>query len=194
MEISMPEKVYSRKPRYTQLVALIFIGFVIAAGVGVIILDIDFFSVFDTANRFIPRVTRFTKTDPEGSGDSRNLTLYLSLANPGSRRIFFIREGDPTRPTNIDVRIWLNGRFITSQEIRPDLVLLPGSDFTLVVNFTVEDVYDSTSYGSQIVEAEESGEWNWEIMYPMRIFVEWLYIRESHLRSPWSGIEEVPVL
>ncbi len=193
MEISMSEKVYSRKPRYTQIVAVTFIGLVIASGVGVVILDIDFFSVFDTANRFIPRVTRFTKTDAEGSGDSRNLTLYLSLANPGSRRIFFIKEGDPTHPTNIEVKIWLNDHFITSQEIRPDLVLMPGSDYTLVVNFLVEDVYDSSSYGHHIVEAEANHQWDWTIQYPMRIFVEWLYIRESHLSALWSGIEEVPV-
>lgn len=193
MEISLPEKIYSRKPQYTQIVAVIFIGCVIGAGLGVVILDNDFFSVFDTANRFIPRITRFTKSPEEGGGDSRNLTLYLNLANPGSRRVIFIREGDPTRPTNIDVRIWLNGHFITSQEIRPNLVLSPGSDFTLIVNFSVEDLYDSSSYGSQIAEAEESGEWNWDIQYPMRIFVEWLYLRESHLRAPWSGIEEVPV-
>ncbi len=188
----MPEKTYSRKPRYTQIVALIFISCTVAAGFGTVILNNDFFSVFDTANRFIPRVTRFTKS-PEGPADSRNLTLYLNLANPGSRRIFFVRDGDPTRPTNIDIRIWLNGHFITSQEIRPDLILFPGSDLTLTVNFTVEDLYVSASYGANIAEAEESGLWNWDIQYPMRIFVEWLYIRESHLRAPWSGIEEVPV-
>jgi hypothetical protein len=194
MGISMLEKTYTRKPnlRYTQIVALIFIGCTIASSAGIVILNNDFFSVFDTANRFIPRVTRFTKS-PEGPSDSRNLTLYLNLANPGSRRIMFIRDGDPTRPTNIDIRIWLNGHFVTSQEVRPDLVLLPGSDLTLIVNFTIGDLYESTSYGANIAEAEESGTWNWEIQYPMRIFVEWLYIRESHLRAPWSGIEEVPV-
>ena len=191
MGISLPEKTYMRKPRYTQIVALLFIGCTLASGLGIVILDSDYFSVFDTANRFIPRITRFTKS-PEGPGDSRNLTLYLSLANPGSRRIFFIREGDPTKPTNIEIRVWLNDRFISTQEIRPDLILMPGSDFTLLVNFTVDNLYGSTSYGVHIAEAEESGVWNWEIQYPMRIFVEWLYIRESHLRAPWSGIEEVP--
>ncbi len=191
MGISMREITSLRKLRYSQLVALLFIGCTVSSAVGIVILNNDYFSVFDTANRFIPRVTRFTKS-PEGPGNSRNLTLYLNMANPGSRRIFFLREGDPTQPTNIEIRIWLNGHFITSQELRPELILLPGSDYTLTANFTVEDLDIPTSYGSYIADAEETGLWNWELYYPMRIFVEWLYIRESHLRMPWSGIE-VPV-
>ena len=155
----MLEKTYTRKPklRYTQIVAVIFISCTLASSVGIVILNNDYFSVFDTANRFIPRVTRFTKS-PEGPGDSRNLTLYLNLANTGSRRILFIRDGDPTRPTNIEVRIDLNGRFVTSQEIRPDLVLLPGSDLTLVINFTVEDGLGDNRVTS-ILEDREGNLW-----------------------------------
>jgi hypothetical protein len=85
------------------------------------------------------------------------------------------------------VILTLNNEFIAQRDVYPNLTLQPGSNETLVVSFTV-----TGRYAQFIIQAEQSGQWNWDIAYPMRFYVDWLFVMAQNFHEPWSGIQEVP--
>jgi LEA14-like dessication related protein len=165
-----------RKPRYRHLAIAFFVASVILCSFGSASLSVEYSAVFDTFGRFGPYVVALTKGIV--SEDSRLITVYLKVPNSGTRPIYLYEYG---------VYLYLNDHAVAQRDIFPNLTLQPGSNDTLLVQFTV-----TTGYVQYIIDAEQTDQWNWIIRFPMRLYVGWLTIRASQLGQTWSGIEEVP--
>lgn len=164
----------ARKARYRNLVIAFFVASVIVSSAGSLVLSIEYFAVFETANRFNPSVFRLTKQNV--TEDSRLISVYLRLPNMGSRPVFIFEYG---------VFLTLNGQFVAQRDAYPALTIEPASNDTLVVQFTV-----TSGYAQVIIQAEESAQWNWSIRYPMRFRVGWLSVTAAHFQQLWLGIQE----
>lgn len=164
------------KTKYRNVVTAIFFLSIVACGVGSVILSTEYFAVYDTANHFSPRITRFAKSAP--SPNTRLLIIELHIDNNGSRLLHVFGYG---------IIVYLNGHQVAQQDTYNDIFLLPGQEITLIIRLDV-----TGNYAQQIIDAEQSGEWNWFIRHPMRLYVGgWLYLVMAHLATPWLGIEEV---
>lgn len=171
------------KPKYRTVVSGIFLLTVILCGVGSILLSIEYLAVYDTANQFVPHVTRIQKASP--SEDSRLLTIDLQISNDGSRLVHIFRydiliyiqdENDPQNYHQVAIR-----------EYHDDIFLLPGQETTLRLMFLIEG-----GYAQHIIDAENADNLTWFILHPMRVwFGGWLNVRMSYLGTPWVGAEEV---
>jgi hypothetical protein len=167
-------KAFAGKARYGHVVIAFFIAAVIVSSAGSLVLSVEYFTVFDTANRFTPSVFALTKQNV--TEDSRLISVYLRLLNTGSRPVFIFEYG---------VLLTLNGQFVAQRDVYPALTIDPDSNETLVVQFTV-----ISGYAQVIIQAEQLGQWDWDIRYPMRFTVGWLSVTASHFRQAWSGIQE----
>jgi hypothetical protein len=171
------------KPKYRNVVTGIFFLSVIVCGVGSILLSIEYLAVYDTANRFLPHVTRLQKSSPTPS--TRLLTIDLQVGNNGTRMVHIFRYDilvyirnptDPDRYHQVYIR-----------EFHEDVYLLPGNTTTLRIMCLIEG-----GYAQRVIDAENAGQLNWFILHPMRVwFGEWLNVRMSYLGTPWIGAEEV---
>lgn len=164
----------ARKRHYRHLVIALFVASIIVSSAGSLVLSVEYFTVFETANRFNPYVFALTKENV--TEDSRLISVYLRLPNTGSRSIFIFEYG---------ILLTLNDHFVAQRDAYPNLTINPSSNATLVVQFTV-----TSGYAEVIIQAEQSDQWNWNIRYPMRLTVGWLSITASHFQQPWSGIQE----
>lgn len=160
---------------YRYLVIGVFLASLILSLGGSTILSAEYYAVFDTVNRFNPHVIALTKGDL--SEDSRLITVYLKVPNAGSRPIYLYEYG---------IYLYLNDHNVGIQDVHPDLTLSPASNETLIVYLTI-----TGGFAQFIIQAEQSGQWNWDILYPMRFDVGWLSLRAPQLRQSWVGIEEV---
>jgi len=135
----------------------------------------DYVTVYQTVCNFSPYITRITRS---GTGeDQRNITIYMNLANSGSRPIYIYQYG---------IHLELNGNFVADQqEFFPDLWLQPGDNITITITLVVV-----SSFVQPILEAEESGQWEWLILFSMRIWIVWLYLI-PHFYIMWWDCEEV---
>jgi hypothetical protein len=169
-------KVLAGKTQYRHVVIGIFVASVLICSFGDVALSIEYSTVFGAASQFIPHVLLLTKQYV--SADARLVTVYVNVPNNSSRPVLLYEYG---------VILTLNNEFIAQRDVYPNLTLQPGSNETLVVSFTV-----TGRYAQFIIQAEQSGQWNWDIAYPMRFYVDWLFVMAQNFYEPWSGIQEVP--
>jgi LEA14-like dessication related protein len=160
--------------RYRKIVTALFAIGIISSGIGIVILASDFVQVYNTINQFAPQISRIEKSDL--GDDDRGLVVDINVANPGSRSIFIEEYG---------FIIYLNEEYIISLIMFPDRTLEPNTNETLTISVDVTNALVQT-----ILDAEISGEWNWEIRYPMRLCISWLYIVPQYYGT-WEGVEEV---
>ena len=164
------------KPTYRNIVTIIFFVTTIALGIGSIILSTEYFAVYDTANQFRANVLSVEKATP--SSQERLITIDIAVHNNGSRLVHI---------WGYSVIAELNGEWIGQIDVYQDIFLQPGQGSTITVRLLVTGLYIEP-----IVEAESSGQWNWVIRYPMRLFVGgWLYIVLAYLATEYIGVEEV---
>lgn len=166
------------KPKYRHLVTALFFLSVTACAVGSLILSIEYLAVYDTANHFSPHVTRLAKAAP--SVDTRLLIVDLHIDNNGTRIVHIFGYA---------VIVYLNGHQVAQQDVYNDIYLDPGEDITLTFYLEVSGLY-----AQRIVDAESSGQWNWLVRHPIRLYIgggDWLYIVMAHLSTEWLGVEEV---
>ncbi len=164
------------KPTYQNVVTAIFFLSVIVCGIGSVVLSIEYLAVYDTANRFLPEVTRIAKSIL--SEDARFLTVEIPVRNDGSRLLHIWAY---------NVYVELNGEVIANRDVFRDIFLQPGQEELIQQNFTVTD-----GFAQRIINAEQSGEWNWFIRFPMRVYVGgWLYVAFGHFAMSVTGVEEV---
>ncbi len=164
------------KPTYRNLVTVIFFVITIALGIGSVILSVEYFAVYDTANQFRPQVMSVEKVTP--SSAERLIIVDILVQNNGSRLVHI---------WGYAVNLELNGEWVGQEDVYQDIYLQPGQETTITVRILVTGLYVQP-----IVEAESSGEWNWFIRYPMRIYVGgWLYIVMAHLSTNYFGVEEL---
>ncbi len=164
------------KSIYKKAFTGIFFLCVIASGIGSIFLSVEYFAVYDTANNFHPRVTGLEKSAPSAS--ERLLIVDLTIANNGTRIVHIFGYG---------IIILLNSHQVAQRDTYEDIFLQPGQEITLTIRLLTTGFY-----AQQIIDAEVSGEWNWVIRHPMRLYVGgWLYVVLAYLATPWTGIEEV---
>ncbi|MFX1510307.1 MAG: hypothetical protein ACFFBR_08400 [Promethearchaeota archaeon] len=163
------------KPSYRNLVTVVFIVTTIALGIGSIILSVEYFAVYDTANHFRPTITSVEKSTPSAS--ERLITVDILVQNNGTRLVHI---------WGYTVSLELNGEYISQVDTFQDIFLQPGQETTIVVRILVTGLYVNT-----IIDAESSGQWNWYIRYPMRIYIGgWLYIAMSYLSTYYTGVIE----
>jgi hypothetical protein len=167
-----------QKLNYRQITTAIFIIFFAGTGVGSAFLSVDYFTVYDTMNRFSAsgiQVTALYKADlPE---DARLITVVLEVSNPGSRPFYFFEYG---------ILLYLNGRQIAHRDTYPQVWMNPGDNMTLVIDLTITGYW-----AEQVIDAENSNEWNWYVLHPVRIVVVWLSGTLAFLGTSWQGIDEV---
>ena len=167
-------KVLAGKVGYRHVVFAFFTASVVLCVVASVALSGEYFIVFDAASQFNPRVLSLTKQNVSES--ARIITVNLNVRNPSSRPILLY---------GYTVSLELNGQFIAQRDVYPSLTLEPGSNRTLIESFTVIG-----GYAQYILQAEQSGQWNWRITYPMRFYVDWLYVTAENFGELWSGIQE----
>lgn len=157
---------------YRKAVTALFIGCVIVCGAGSVFLSFDYLAVYNTANSLSVGITQVINAvvDP----DSRLLTITLRIENRGSRILDIYRY---------DITVWLNDRYIAQEPGETRLLLEPGEYDTRIFNILVDDIY-----AERIIEAEQSGQWNWIIQYPMRMWISWLHVTFSYLGEEWQGV------
>jgi len=160
--------------RYRKIATTIFIIGVVLSGVGIVILSTDFVQVYNTVNHFIPQITNVEKTDL--GGDDRKIVVILNVENSGTKSIFIEEYG---------LILYLNGIYVTSIIGFPERTLEPSTNETLPITANV-----TNALVQPILDAEGSGEWNWKIRYPMRLYISWLYIVPQYWGT-WEGVEEV---
>jgi hypothetical protein len=168
-------KAFSAGKGYRRVVIGVFLTFVILSLGGSTILSAEYYTVFDTVARFNPYIVALTKGYT--GEDSRLITLYLKVPNVGNRPIHVYEYG---------IYLYLNDHNVAHVDVYPDWTLPPASNETLVVYFTI-----TGGFAEFIIQAEQSGQWNWNILFPMRFDVGWLSITASQLGQSWVGIEEV---
>lgn len=160
--------------RYRKIAIALFAIGVISSGIGTILLSSDFIQVYSTVNHFIPQIVGIEKSDL--GDDDRRLVVELNVENAGSRSILIEQYG---------ITIYLNGEYIVYDEGYPDRNIEPFTNDTFSIQVDVTSVLVDT-----ILDAEVSGHWNWEISYPMRLSVSWLYLIPGYQGS-WEGVTEV---
>jgi len=171
------------RPKYRTVITGIFLFTVIACGVGSILLSVEYLAVYDTANKFLPHVTRLQKEAPTPT--TRLLTIDLLVSNNGTRIVHIYRYDVLVYIQNPDDPETFHQVYI--REFHEDIFLQPGQILVLHVMCLVEG-----GYAQRIIDAEDAGQLNWFILHPMRIFFgEWLNVRMSYLGTPWVGAEEV---
>ncbi len=164
------------KPTYRNIVTAIFFVTTIALGIGSVLLSTEYFAVYDTANQFRAQVTSVEKATPASS--ERLIIVDIALQNNGSRIIHI---------WGYAVILELNGEWVSQIDIYQDIFLQPGQGTTIIVRMLITGLYVEP-----IIDAESSGQWNWFIRYPMRIYVGgWLYIVLAYLGTEYTGVEEV---
>lgn len=164
------------KPKHQTIITTIFFLSVIVCGIGSVVLSIEYLAVYDTANKFLPQVTRIAKSII--SEDSRSVVVEIQTVNNGTRLLHI---------WGYRVLLELNENVIANRDIFRDIFLQPGQATIIEENFTIIG-----GFAQHIIDAEQSGEWNWIIQYPMRVYVGgWLYVSYGHFASSWTGIEEV---
>ena len=158
------------------MVTAIFFLSVIVCGIGSVVLSIEYLAVYDTANKLLPEVTRIAKSTL--SEDARSLVVEIQARNDGTRLLHI---------WGYNVYVELNGQTIANRDVFQDLFLQPGQVLIIEENFTVVG-----GFAQRIVDAEQSGEWNWFIRYPMRVYIGgWLYVAYGHFAMSVTGVEEV---
>lgn len=167
-------KAFARKAQYRYIVLFVFAAAIVISSAGSLVLTVQYITVFDTANRFNPSVVSLTKQNV--TADSRLISVYIRLPNEGSRPINIFEYG---------IYLFLNGGFVAHRDVFPDLTVEPFTNETLLVQFTV-----TGGYAQVVLQAEQSGQWNWDIRYPMRIRVVWLAITAAYFQQAWTGIQE----
>ncbi|MFX1562773.1 MAG: hypothetical protein ACFFDP_05655 [Promethearchaeota archaeon] len=160
--------------RYRKVAITIFVIGVVLSGAGIVIISTDFVQVYNTINHFIPHITNVQKADL--GGDDRRINVILNVENSGTRSIFIEEYG---------LILYLNGEYVISILSFPDRTLEPSTNETLLLTADV-----TNALVQPILDAEGSGEWNWEIRYPMRLYISWLYIVPQYWGT-WEGVEEV---
>jgi len=168
-------KALAAKTRYRHIVFAFFVASVIVCSVGSVGVSVEYTAAFDAANRFIPHLLLLTKQYV--SADARLITVYVNVPNNSSRPVFLYEYG---------VILTLDGEFIAHRDSYPSLTLEPGSNQTLIEVFTL-----TGRYAQLIIQAEQSGQWNWDIRYPMRFYVGWLFVVAENFGEVWLGIQEV---
>jgi hypothetical protein len=164
------------KTNFQVIVSTIFLLTLVFSGIGSGILALEYVSVYDTANRFNPQVRQILKEAPDST--TRVISIRVPVINNGSRLIHI--EGYAFIVT-------LNGETVALRETFEDIFVAPGQRADVWGNFTF---YDTEA--DPILEAEISGEWNWVIRYPMRVYVgSRLYVLYQHFIMPFQGVEEV---
>ncbi|MFX1565390.1 MAG: hypothetical protein ACFFCH_05315 [Promethearchaeota archaeon] len=164
------------RPSYRNLVTVVFFVTTIALGIGSIILSMEYFAVYDTANQFRPIVTSVEKSTP--SANERLIIVDIQVQNNGTRLVHI---------WGYTVSLELNGEYVSQVDIFQDIFLQPGQQTTIVVRILVTGLFVNT-----IIDAESSGQWNWYIRYPMRVYIGgWLYIAMAYLSTHYNGITEV---
>jgi hypothetical protein len=164
------------KPRYQTIVTGIFFLSVIICGIGSVVLSIEYLAVYDTANKFLPQVTRIAKSTI--SEEARSIVVEIETRNDGSRLLHI---------WGYRVLIILNDAVIANRDVFRDIFLQPGQVLIIEENFTIIG-----SFAQRIIDAEQSDEWNWIIQYPMRVYVGgWLYVSYGHFAVSLTGVEEV---
>ena len=164
------------KPTYRNIISIIFFVTTIALGIGSVILSTEYFAVYDTANRFRATLTSVEKATP--SDQERLIIVDIDVQNNGSRLLHI---------WGYSVVLELNGEWIGQIDIYQDIYLQPGQETTITVRILITGLYIGP-----IIEAESSGQWNWFIRYPMRIYVGgWLYIVLAYLGTEYIGVEVV---
>lgn len=165
-----------RQINYRTIVTSVFFVTIIISGIGSLYLSLEYVSVYDTANKFNPQVSRILKAAPNST--TRIISIEVPVQNTGSRLIqiegyaFFVD---------------LNGETIALRETFEDIFIAPGQQDTLWGNFTY-----TNSSADPIIDAESSGDWNWYIRYPMRVYVGGrLYVVYQHFIMEFTGVEEV---
>jgi hypothetical protein len=155
---------------------MIFILTLVFSGIGSGILAIDYVSVYDTANRFNPQVNRILKEAPNAT--TRIISVQVPIRNNGSRLLHI--EG-------FAFYITLNGEPIIFRETFQNIFIAPHQTYILWGNFTLTETRIDP-----ILDAEISGEWEWLVRYPMRVYVGGrLYVLYQHFIQEFSGVEEV---
>lgn len=164
------------RPTYRKSVTVLFFACVIICGAGSVILSFDYLAVYDTANNFSAGVSNVLKATVDS--ETRIITVILRIYNNGSR---------PIRIFGYSVIVELNDGFVAQRDIFDDDVYLnPGTFDTIIFDLIVTGLY-----AQRIIDAEQTGEWNWLIRYPMRVYVAWLYVAFSYLGEVWHGVVEV---
>ncbi len=161
---------------YQVIITTIFLLTIVISGIGCGILSVEYVSVYDTANQFNPQVSQVLKEAPDST--TRIISIRVPVQNNGSRLIhiegyaFFVN---------------LNGEPVALRETFEDIFIAPGQRTNIWGNFTFHD-----AEAQPILDAEISGEWNWVIRYPMRVYVGGrLYVLYQHFVMPFQGVEEV---
>ncbi len=164
------------KINYQAIVTCIFVITLVISGIGSIFLSLEYVSVYDTANRFNPQVSRILKETPNNT--TRIISIEIPLQNNGSRLIHI--EG-------FAFIVDLNGEPLILNETFKDIFLVPGQVYVLWGNFSF-----TGNDAQPIIDAELSDDWNWIIRYPMRVYVGGrLYVLYQHFIQVFSGIEDV---
>jgi hypothetical protein len=168
-------KALAGRAHYRQVVIGVFIASVLICSFADVALAIEYSTVFGAASQFLPHVLSLTKQNV--TADARVITVCIDVPNNTSRPVLLYEYG---------VILTLNGQFIAQRDVFPNLMLQPGSNETLTASFTV-----TGRYAQFIIQAEQSGQWNWVIAYPMRFYIDWLFVMAQNFHEPWSGIQEV---
>jgi hypothetical protein len=164
------------RPTYQTVVSIIVLLIFVSSGIGSVFLSLEYVSVYDTANRFNPQVSRVLKAAPDNV--TRVISIEIPLQNNGSRLIHI--EG-------YAFLIYLNGQPLAQQETFQNIFIAPGQSDILWGNFTL-----TGRSAQQIIDAELSDDWNWVIRYPMRVYIgERLYVLYQHFVTFLTGVEEV---
>jgi len=164
------------KPTYRNIVTVLFFVITIALGIGSVILSVEYFAVYDTANQFRPVITSVEKAAP--NPNERLLIIDILVQNNGSRLLHI---------WGYSISLELNGEWVGQEDIYQDIFLQPGQQTTITVRHLVTGLFVEP-----IIDTESSDQWNWFIRYPMRIYVGgWLYIAMAYLSTYYNGVTEL---